>query len=224
MASTHDCPLTPTVSDARCIEVPSDEPPSAAALGLAPMDNSQIRPAGRGAGISLLKSFLEVRGRTYRSDLSSPVTSYHSSSHISSYLASGALSMKEVYQASLATSEQKKQISDRQYSASLRSFSSRLHWHCHFIQKLEDEPLIERRHFHSAYDGLRECTADNAHFKAWCAGMTGYPFIDACMRSLQATGWLNFRMRAMLVSFASYHLWLDWRLPSLHLRASFHRF
>ncbi len=214
-------PLTPTVSDGRCIEAPSDDPPSAAALGLAPMDNSQIRPAGRGAGTTLLKSFLEVRGRTYRSDLSSPVTSYHSSSHISSYLASGALSMKEVYQASLAASEQKKQASDKQYSASLRSFSSRLHWHCHFIQKLEDEPLIERRHFHSAYDGLRECTADNAHFKAWCAGMTGYPFIDACMRSLQATGWLNFRMRAMLVSFASYHLWLDWRLPSLHLARLF---
>ena len=40
----------------------------------------------------------------------------------------------------------------------------------------------------------------------------GYPFIDACMRALKQRGWINFRMRAMLVSFASYHLWLDWRL------------
>ena len=39
-------------------------------------------------------------------------------------------------------------------------------------------------------------------------GRTGFPFIDACMRSVTATGWLNFRMRAMLMSFASYHLWL----------------
>ena len=31
------------------------------------------------------------------------------------------------------------------------------------------------------------------------------------MRYLKTTGWLNFRMRAMLVRFASYHLWLDWR-------------
>jgi hypothetical protein len=35
--------------------------------------------------------------------------------------------------------------------------------------------------------------------------------VDACMRSLLHSGWLNFRMRAMLVSFACYDLWLDWR-------------
>jgi deoxyribodipyrimidine photo-lyase len=38
---------------------------------------------------------------------------------------------------------------------------------------------------------------------------------------LQQTGWINFRMRAMLVSFASYHLWLHWREPSLHLARLF---
>ena len=37
------------------------------------------------------------------------------------------------------------------------------------------------------------------------------PLIDACMRALVSTGWLNFRMRAMVVSFACYNLWLDWR-------------
>jgi deoxyribodipyrimidine photo-lyase len=45
--------------------------------------------------------------------------------------------------------------------------------------------------------------------------------VDACMRSLVATGWLNFRMRAMLVSFAAYHLWLHWREPGLHLARQF---
>ena len=47
--------------------------------------------------------------------------------------------------------------------------------------------------------------------------MTGYPMVDACMRALTDTGWLNFRMRAMLMSVASYHLWLHWRKPALHL-------
>jgi deoxyribodipyrimidine photo-lyase len=37
------------------------------------------------------------------------------------------------------------------------------------------------------------------------------------MRSLKETGWLNFRMRAMIMSFASYHLWLHWREPALYL-------
>jgi deoxyribodipyrimidine photo-lyase len=45
--------------------------------------------------------------------------------------------------------------------------------------------------------------------------------IDACVRALVATGWLNFRMRAMLVSFASYHLWLDWRPTGLFLGRQF---
>ena len=52
-------------------------------------------------------------------------------------------------------------------------------------------------------------------------GRTGFPFLDACMRSLKETGWLNFRMRAMVMAFASYHLWLDWKQPAARLAALF---
>ena len=45
--------------------------------------------------------------------------------------------------------------------------------------------------------------------------------VDACMRALHQTGWINFRMRAMLVSFTSYHLWLHWRKPALYLARLF---
>lgn len=45
--------------------------------------------------------------------------------------------------------------------------------------------------------------------------------LDACMRCLHETGWINFRMRAMLMSFAAYHLWLHWREPGLHLARMF---
>jgi deoxyribodipyrimidine photo-lyase len=103
----------------------------------------------------------------------------------------------------------------------LEGFAARLHWHCHFMQKLEDEPAIEFRNFSRACDGLREEAFDQERFEAWRAGMTGFPMVDACMRSLNATGWLNFRMRAMLVSFAAYHLWLHWREPGIHLARQF---
>ena len=46
---------------------------------------------------------------------------------------------------------------------------------------------------------------------AWQQGKTGFPLIDACMRAVIATGYLNFRMRAMLVSFLTHHLNVDWR-------------
>jgi deoxyribodipyrimidine photo-lyase len=104
---------------------------------------------------------------------------------------------------------------------SLRSFGGRLRWHCHFMQKLEDQPSIEFENFARVCDGLRENDFDTKRFDAWCAGQTGYPMVDACMRSLTATGWLNFRMRAMLVSFAAYHLWLHWRPAGLFLARQF---
>jgi deoxyribodipyrimidine photo-lyase len=104
---------------------------------------------------------------------------------------------------------------------SLRSFAGRLRWHCHFMQKLEDEPAIEFHNMNRAFDGLREGEFDAARFAAWAEGRTGYPMVDACMRCLRATGWLNFRMRAMLVSFAAYHLWLHWRPVGVHLARCF---
>jgi deoxyribodipyrimidine photo-lyase len=64
---------------------------------------------------------------------------------------------------------------------------------------------------HPAFEGLREPHHNEKFFEAWKSGQTGYPLIDASMRSLHKNGWITFRMRAMLVSFASYHLWLDWR-------------
>ena len=93
----------------------------------------------------------------------------------------------------------------------MKSFQARLAWRPHFMQKLEDEPALEARCLHPAYEGLRPHLPDATRLAAWAKGETGLPFVDACMRCLAATGWMNFRMRAMLVSVASYHLWLDWR-------------
>jgi deoxyribodipyrimidine photo-lyase len=97
------------------------------------------------------------------------------------------------------------------HRAGLVGFMSRLYWHCHFIQKLESEPEIEWRNMHPGYDGLREDGWNDEHFAALTSARTGWPMVDACVVMLHETGWLNFRMRAMLVSVAAYPLWLDWR-------------
>ena len=130
------------------------------------------------------------------------------------HLAFGTISVREAYQAAA-----KAPMPSRKWQSAQRSFQSRLRWHCHFIQRLEDEPTLETHNLHQAYDGLRG--RDAVRFQAWATGQTGYPLIDACMRALITTGWLNFRMRSMLMSFAAYHLLLDWRLPALHLARLF---
>lgn len=176
---------------------------------------------GRAQGLALLRSFLHGRGLHYRRHMSAPGTGEQACSRLSAHLAWGSLSIGEVvhavWQARRDWLQERDNPDQPQMLASLKSFESRLHWRCHFIQKLESEPELEHRCLHSAYEGLRPAEPDAQRLQAWMQGQTGVPFVDACMRSLIETGWLNFRMRAMLVSFASHHLWLHWREPGLHL-------
>ncbi len=182
--------------------------PTAKALNLRPDPCPHRQNGGRVQGLASLESFLNLRAGPYRAAMSSPLTGERACSRLSVPLATGALSMREVVQVTAARQALRP---GGGFGPSLRSFQSRLAWRDHFIQKLEDQPSIERRALHSATDALRPRTPDAARLAAWSAGETGLPFVDACMRYLAATGWLNFRARAMVMSVASYHLWLDWR-------------
>jgi len=198
--------------------------PSASALGLGPDPCPGRQPGGRAAALSTLDSFLERRGRRYHREMSSPVTAFDACSRLSAPLAYGCLSMREVAQATRTAQETAHAPgADPSWRPALDAVLGRLHWHwhCHFIQKLEDRPESEWRNVHPAYDGLRERVFDRTLFEAWRNGLTGLPFVDACMRALAATGWINFRMRAMLAAVAGYHLWLHWREPGEHLARLF---
>ena len=188
-------------------------------------DGCVMRQAGgRRVGLDLLDSFLAGRGQNYRRAMSNPLEGATACSRLSPHLALGTLSMRETAQATWSRLRDLKsdELADsRALRASLVSFSGRLHWHCHFIQKFESTPTIEARELHPALRSLRPAVADPMLLQAWSSGHTGYPFLDACMRSLQASGWLNFRMRAMVMSFASYNLWLPWRETGLHLARQF---
>ena len=170
--------------------------PSADDLGLKADPCPDRQPGGRRAALALIDSFLTGRGHNYAKELSSPLTAFRSCSRLSAHLALGTVSMREVLQTARARKGSK-------------AFIERLHWHCHFIQKLESQPSLERMNAHRAYDGMRQ--SDLERLTAWAEGRTGWPFVDACMRALRHTGWINFRMRAMLMAVASYHLWIHWR-------------
>jgi len=199
------------------VSVAQPDLPTLSSLGFSPHGKT-LQAAGEKAALQTLHSFLQSRGHNYRKAISSPLTAEDGCSRLSPHLAFGTLSMRAVHQATEAAIAK---TGDRSFAYALRGFAGRLRWHCHFMQKLEDEPGIEFNNFARACDGLREDDFNQEHFAAWCAGQTGYPMVDACMRSLKATGWLNFRMRAMLVSFSSYHLWLHWREPGLFLARQF---
>ena len=198
--------------------VPGVEPgliPSARALKLAEDACPHRQAGGRSMAEPVLASFLAGRGQGYRAAMSSPVGGERACSRLSPHLALGTLSGREVAVAAAA------QSGVPGWGGAMKSFQSRLAWRDHFTQKLEDEPGLETRCLHRAHEGLRPREPDPARLAAWAAGETGMPFVDACMRYLRATGWLNFRMRAMLMSVASYHLWLDWRATGSVLARAF---
>lgn len=212
----------PARGEVRFVPLPWDSalPPSPVALELLDQDPPKRQAGGRRAALSVLQSFLTDRGGRYRGGISSPLSAPSACSRLSPYLAYGCLSLREVVQATRAEVLRASEVDIRRKQG-LTAFLSRLYWHCHFIQKLESEPALEYRNMHRGYDGLREDDWSSARFDTLVGGRTGWPLVDACVVMLRETGWLNFRMRAMLVSVAAYPLWLHWRPVGLWLARQF---
>lgn len=217
--------VTPAPGRVQCPKaITSGHIPAAAELGIEPDHCPWRQRGGREEALATLESFLTNRGENYRKAMSSPNTAFEACSRLSPHIAWGTISMREVAHATNKRRVSVQQESDAKSAAwrgSLTSFAGRLHWHCHFMQKLENQTSIEFANLHHAYNDMRGGPDDSALLNAWSRGETGLPFVDACMRALNATGWLNFRMRAMLMAVASYHLWLDWRAPGEHLARQF---
>jgi len=190
----------------------SDDIPSQVELGMSDACPGRQK-GGRKAGLLTLESFLNERGENYRKGMSSPLSAEWQCSRLSTFLSTGTISMREAAQALWVRQKELKDLAKLgeetgTWRGSMSSYNGRLHWHCHFTQKLEDEPRQEIENIHPFYDDLRDNSENDMDARerllAWSEGRTGLPFVDACMRSLNATGWINFRMRAMLMAVSSY--------------------
>ena len=174
----------------------------------------QYQPAGEENAWRYLKSFAQKRGFNYHRHISKPTESRTACSRLSPYLAWGNISIKQVFQ--FVGTHPNGTANNRAFSGML----TRLHWHCHFIQKFEVECTYETHCVNNGYE-LLEHIKNETFIKAWKTGQTGYPIVDACMRAVEETGWINFRMRAMVVSFLTLNLDQDWRDGVYHLARQF---
>jgi len=183
-------------------------------LGKWQQAHPQFQIGGEQQAWQTLNDFLNNRAGGYQRFISKPQLSRHHCSRLSPYLAWGNLSIRQVMQAL------DKRRDRGGWQRPLDAFESRLHWHCHFIQKFESECRME---FEDINRGYQHHPRDHNEqlVSAWAQGRTGIPIIDANMRCLQATGYINFRSRAMLVSFLTHHLWQDWRVGASHLGSLF---
>jgi len=159
-------------------------------------------------------SFFEQRHELYMKHISKPADSRKSCSRLSPYLAWGNLSVRQVFQQGQKT---KRTLKNKRHIA---AFLSRLRWQAHFIQKFEMEYTMEQASVNKGYHKLKK-SISTAYQKAWREGLTGFPLVDASMRCLNTTGYLNFRMRALLVSFFTHILWQPWQAATQHLSQQF---
>ena len=183
-------------------------------MPLSKTKSSQVQPGGEQYAHQYMDSFFEGRHRRYQTHISKPDLARKSCSRLSPYLAYGNLSMRQVLQRTEAEKAKGKK------GMGIKAFESRLRWQAHFIQKFEMECRMEHQSINRGYWRI-EKAKDEEKIAAWENGRTGVPIVDAAMRCLVATGYLNFRMRALVVSFFVHQLWQPWQACSAFLAQQF---
>ena len=215
--------------NASCADQPLNEVNWLASEKSKMLDNSNVIPegyktsdpafqlGGEKRAWYTLHHFLKERGKAYAYSLSSPTKSRTACSRLSPYLAWGNISTRQTYQ---FTASKKQKVG---WQRAISAFRARLHWHCHFMQTFESESEMEFRPVNKAYLAYEYAQGEvkDLNLQAWKNGQTGIPIVDASIRCLHQTGYLNFRMRAMLVSFLCHHLNIDWREGAPHLAQLF---
>ena len=175
--------------------------------------DTKFQKGGRTLAWKYANTFFNERHKEYMFYISKPELSRTSCSRISPYLAWGNLSVREVFQKG-------EQIKNTANGKHIGAFLSRLRWQAHFIQKFEMEHIMEEASINKGYHKLKK-SISKKYQDAWKSGQTGFPLVDACMRCLNETGYLNFRMRALTVSFFTHILWQPWQDATTHLSQMF---
>jgi len=183
-------------------------------LDLKTSEHSNIQPGGTSYANRYLDSFFNGRYMNYQKHISKPDLARKSCSRLSPYIAYGNISMREVIKRT------NKEKAKGKKSFGIRAFESRLLWQSHFIQKFEMECSMEFKSINRGYHLLLK-PIKHEYINAWENGNTGVPIVDASIRCLVETGYLNFRMRALIVSFFVHLLWQPWQACSAFLARQF---
>jgi deoxyribodipyrimidine photo-lyase len=178
------------------------------------LQNHTFQRGGETVAHEVMTDFFENRLEFYSAYISKPEESRIGCSRLSPYISWGNLSIRQVYQ----KVREKKQ--EGKFKRELNAISARLRWQSHFIQKFEQEPRQEFEALNKGFLDL-DYPVNKKYIEAWKSGMTGYPLVDASMRAVAETGYLNFRMRAMLVSFLTHHLFQHFTTGSAWLAKQF---
>jgi deoxyribodipyrimidine photo-lyase len=188
-------------------------------------DKPKRQRGGRKAAEALMDKFFQIGSlKAYPRKISSPNTA-DGVSRLSTYMAYGIVSDRELFHRvdQLVTQAHGKMEEQEfeKFQSNARFYLDRLSWRRDYIQTFEEQPRLETETMLPEFADLRSDEFDQEAFERWKAGRTGFPYVDAAMRSLNATGWLNMRLRATAVSFATMNLWIPTTEVARHLAREF---
>ena len=164
---------------------------------------SYLYQGGENNALGTLNSFVSHRYQGYHWKMSRPwMAQQGATSHLSAHLDFGTISSRTVYQSIV---EEEQRINHPKNKFSFQTFRDRLRWHDKFSQRHYFHPELAWKNRYPEFDEWYSAKELEGHkrelFQAWCEGRTGFPMVDASMRQLNTIGWMNFRMRAMCVTF-----------------------
>lgn len=177
-------------------------------------EQNSIQRGGVTEALKYENNFFRERYLNNNKEKSKPEIATESCSRLSPYLAWGNISTRQVWKTAKGIRPLSKNKKD------LDAFTARLKWQAHFVQKFEMDHTMEDSSANKGSQLLKKAISDKYQL-AWQTGNTGVPMIDASMRCLNQTGYLNFRMRAIIVSFFTHVLWQPWQDGAIYLSKMF---
>jgi deoxyribodipyrimidine photo-lyase len=200
--TTRDCQPQPLLQLSTLLQLPGLPQITALAALTFPGGNAtttDLWPAGEQHAQQRLTQFCQQRIQHYQQQRDFPASD--GTSALSPYLAAGALSIRQCWQAAQAWQD----------GAGVFTWQNELLWRDFYKYVMWHYPHVCQRQSWRNDVGHVPWRQDPHEFARWCEARTGFPLIDAAMRQLLQTGWMHNRLRMVVAMFLTKHLLMDWR-------------
>jgi deoxyribodipyrimidine photo-lyase len=167
---------------------------------------SENWPAGEREGLKLLDRFTDAAILEYDNQRDLP--DLEGTSKLSPHLAAGTLSANHCLKAAYACNGHRLSGGN----PNIDTWISELIWREFYNHILVEHPRLAMGRAFRPETDLLPWNHSREQLERWQRGETGFPFVDAGMRQLNATGWMHNRLRMVTAQFLAKHLFLDWRL------------
>ena len=157
---------------------------------------------GEAAALACLEDFLEAPVRGYAQERDTPAV--HGTSRLSPHLRFGEISPRTIWHLC------KQQAAQDRNDAGVEPYLRQLGWREFSYQLLFHEPRLAEEPLREEFAAF-PWLSDADGLRAWSRGRTGYPFVDAGMRELWATGWMHNRVRMVTASLLVKDLLIPWQ-------------